>query len=192
MGFFQRLGVKVRDLEEIIESRPSLRGLVVGYLAETRLVEMWFPHYSVEKVDDRDRAHKGDRLLTYKRKQFRIEVKSLQSNSVKKTTDGWTGKFQVDASDSRPVTLPNGERLKTVCLTVGGFDLLAVNLFDFGNEWRFAFVKNCDLPRSTYRKYTPEQRKHLLLTTPKITWPLQPPFRDGPFSLLNELVSKSH
>jgi hypothetical protein len=42
----------------------------------------------------------------------------------------------------------------TTNLVVGGFDLLAINLFEFGAEWRFAFAKNRDLPRSTFRKYT--------------------------------------
>jgi hypothetical protein len=77
-------------------------------------------------------------------------------------------------------------------LVVGQFDLVAVNLFDFGEQWRFAFAKNVDLPRSPSKTYTPEQRKYLLQTTPKITWPLQAPFRDEPFSLLDEMLSEPH
>jgi len=75
---------------------------------------------------------------------------------------------------------------------VGEFDLLAVNLFDFGEQWRFAFAKNADLPRSPSKKYTPEQRAYVLQTTPKISWPLKPPFRDEPFSLLDEMLLESH
>jgi hypothetical protein len=104
-----------------------------------------------------------------------------------------TGRFQCDASDRRPVTLPDGSAVETVCLLAGEFDLLAINLFEFGQQWKFAFIKNSDLPRSGYKKYTDYQRQYLLQTTPKITWPLQPPYRDEPFALLNEIVaSKAH
>jgi hypothetical protein len=90
------------------------------------------------------------------------------------------------------VTLPNGDVIETTCLVVGEFDLLAINLFDFRQQSRFAFAKSTDLPRSPSRRYTPEQRQYLLQTTPKITWPLQPPYRDEPYGLLDELASEPH
>lgn len=86
------------------------------------------------------------------------------------------------------MTLPNGRKLTTTNLVVGGFDLLAVNIFHFGREWRFAFAKNSDLPRSTAKKYTEKQRKYLLATSIPLSWPVEPPFRDEPFSLLDEIV----
>jgi hypothetical protein len=192
MGYFQKLGITIEELEKIVEASPSLRGVLVGYLAERRLAEKWFRKYRLRRYDDHDRTHKGDRWLTYKGREFSIEVKSLQSNYVKEAEFGWTGRFQVDASDCREVKLPNGDVITTTCLVVGQFDLLAVNLFEFGNQWRFAFAKNWDLPRSPSKKYTAEQRTFLLQTTPKITWPLQPPFRSEPFSLLDEMLSESH
>jgi len=192
MGFLERLGLSIEEFDEIVASNPSLRGVLVGYVAERRLAETWFSDYALRRYDDHDRAHKGDRWITYKGREFSIEVKSLQSNSVRKVEGGWTGRFQVDASDCRTVQLPNGETLATTCLVVGEFDLLAVNLFEFGEEWRFAFAKNRDLPRSPSKHYTPEQRQYLLQTTPKITWPLQPPFCSEPFSLLDEMLSEPH
>ena len=42
---------------------------------------------------------------------------------------------QVDASDKREVTFPNGTTLATTCLLPGKFDILAVNLFEFVQEW---------------------------------------------------------
>lgn len=195
-GFFERLGVTADDIEQLMQASPSLRGQVVGYLAEGKLVRQWFAGYDLHKPDDHDRTRKGDRLITYKGHELSIEVKSLQSNSVVQTAGGFNGTFQCDASDSRMVTFPDGTQVKTVCLIAGGFDLLAINLFEFGQQWRFAFVKNLDLPRSTFKKYTPYQQQYLLQTTPKIQWPLQPPFRDEPFALLDEIVaareSKAH
>lgn len=194
MGLFSRLGVSAKQIEQLIQSNPSLRGVLVGYLAETKLAELWFSRYKLHKYDDHDRARKGDRWISYLGSEVSIEVKSLQTNYVVETAAGtFKGRFQCDASDRRPVTLPDGSTVETTCLVVGEFDLLAVNLFEFGQQWRFAFIKNADLPRSTYKKYTDYQRQFLLQTTPPISWPLQPPFRDEPFSLLDEIVaSRSH
>lgn len=197
-AFFDRLGVTPTEIEQLIQASPSLRGQVVGYLAEMKLVHMWFSKYKLHKPDDHDRTKKGDRGISYKGHELSIEVKSLQTNSVVQTAAGtYRGTFQCDASDSREVVLPDGSKVKTVCLIVGGFDLLAINLFEFGQQWRFAFVKNSDLPRSKYHKYTPYQQQFLLQTTPPISWPLEAPFRDEPFALLDEIVrqkkkSKAH
>jgi hypothetical protein len=119
-----------------------------------------------------------------------FEVKSLQTLSVKREGETYAGNFQCDASDSRTITLPNGEQVKTTCLLVGEFDILAVNLFAFRGQWDFAFALNRDLPRSTYSGYTLKQRKYLLATSMKITWPAQPPFVTDPFILLDRFVDK--
>jgi hypothetical protein len=194
MGIFSRLGVTSGQIEQLIEASPSLRGLFVGYLAESKLVETWFRDYELKKYDDHDRQKKGDRWINYKGQEFSIEVKSLQTSSVLQTAAGtFRGRFQCDASDRRPVKFPNGRKIETTCLLVGEFDLLAVNLFEFGYQWRFGFIKNVDLPRSTFNKYTKYQRQFLLQTTPSITWPLQPPYSEEPFSLLDEMAaSKTH
>jgi len=190
-GFLERLGVTPDDLEEALKASASLRGILLGYLAEKKVVEKYFRSFNPTKPDDHDRSSKGDRVITYKDTSIRVEVKSLQTNSVRQTElDGYTGRFQCDASDSGTKTLPNGDVLKTVCLVVGGFDLLAVNLFEFGQQWRFAFVHNFDLPRSSSPKYTPAQQNYLLQTTPPITWPLQPPYESEPWPLLDRIVQE--
>ena len=115
-------------------------------------------------------------------------MKSLQTASVQQTDEGYQGRFQCDASDRRTVELPNGESMQTTCLVVGQFDLLAVNLFAFRERWDFAFIRNRDLPRSRYRRYTPEQRQYLLATLVAVTWPVQTPFESEPFRLLGEIA----
>jgi hypothetical protein len=75
-------------------------------------------------------------------------------------------------------------------LLVGGFDVLAVCLFAFGGSWRFAFALNEDLPRTTWRGYTPDQQKYLLKSTIKISWPLEFPFEPDLFSVLDRLTRK--
>lgn len=188
-GFLKRLGITPDELEEVLSSSASLRGILLGYMAERKLVEKYFKQYRPTKPDDHDRSSKGDRVIVYKGTRISVEVKSLQKNSVRETpSGGYAGRFQCDASDSGMKKLPNGDTLKTVCLVVGGFDLLAVNLFEFGQQWRFAFIHNFDLPRSNSPKYTPAQQKYLLQTTPPITWPLQHPYEPEPWSLLDRIV----
>lgn len=193
MGIIEDWGVTIDELNDILASRPSLRGILIGFLAEYRLARAWFTDariHNVRRYDNHDRIRPGDFGFTYQGAPVTIQVKSLQSNSVRRTATGYTGSFQCDASDKRKVKLPNGRTVETTCLVVGGFDLVAVNLFEFGQQWRFALAKNADLPRSKARKYTPEQQKYLLATSVKVTWPLEVPFRDEPFGLLEEIVAK--
>jgi len=191
VGLLEEWGLTTSELNEILASRPSLRGILIGFVAEYKLPKMWFTDeriVALERYDNHDRTRPGDFGFSYRRTPISVQVKSLQSNSVRRIETSYTGSFQCDASDRRPVRLPNRQTVETTCLLVGGFDLVAVNLFEFGQVWRFAFAKNDDLPRTKSTKYTPRQRQHLLATSVKITWPLQPPFRDEPFSLLDEIV----
>ena len=193
MGILDDLQLTRDELEELLQQNPSMRGLFVGYIAEKRLCDIWFPGQDLHKYDDHDRRKKGDRWIMHRGHELSIEVKSLQSNSVEKTEKGWKGRFQCDASDRRKVTLPTGGILETTCLVVGEFDMLAINLFEFGRKWHFAFARNVDLPRSKGHKYTAEQKQHLLQTTPRIELPLSPPYYDDPFVVLDKIVeSKTH
>ena len=189
----KRWGLTQQELTEVIDENPSLRGMILGYAAETKLKSIWFSGgkvSDVKKNDDHDRRKKGDVAITYKEHKFIIECKSLQTNSVKKDGSTWVGKAQVDASDKRKVLLPNGSKIETTCLKIDEFDLLAVNLFAFENHWKFIFAKNKDLPRSKWGKYTPYQQKFLLATMVNVTWPPRMPFREEPFSLLDEIIQE--
>lgn len=193
MGILDLWEVTLGELDEIVAANPSLRGFMFGYVGEYKLRKMWLSDDRISnliKYDNHDRTRKSDMTFIYKEVEISVEAKSLQSGSIRKVGDTYTGRFQCDASDRRQVSLPNGETVETTCLLVGEFDLLAVNLFDFEKKWRFAFAKNQDLPRSQYKKYTTEQQKYLLATLITITWPLQPPFSDEPFHLLDKIVQE--
>ena len=190
LNTFERWSVTLEDIVELIDNNPSLRGMILGYVAELKLRKVWFSSASAvfyEKPDDHNRKIKGDLIVTYKSRNFKIESKSLQTKTVKKINNKWTGKAQVDASDSREIILPDSTILKTTLLLYGEFDLLAVNCFEFGQEWRFAFAKNKDLPPSTYKKYTESQRQNLISSLIAVTWPPEPPFYEDPYKLLDEI-----
>ena len=181
------------ELTKLVEDNPSLRGMILGYLAELKLEKLWLSGNNVSEVtkhDDHDRKKKGDRVIRYKGQEFIFESKSLQSATIEKTQEGWRGKAQVDASDRREIVLPDNSRVTTTCLLKGKFDILAVNVFAFEEKWRFVFAKNSDLPMSSYRKYSLYQRQHLLATLVTVHWPPRPPFSDEPFTLMNEIIQK--
>lgn len=194
-SILEKWEITAHVLTELLAQNPSLRGMLFGYVAEFKLEELWLQPPRITacfKADDHDRRKKGDRIIIYRDEQFIIEAKSLQTNTIAYKDGRWTAKSQVDASDRRQITLPNGTVLSTTCLLVGEFDVLAVNTYPFEEEWRFVFAKNKDLPRTSWRGYTPEQRQYLLATTVEVTWPPEPPFHDDLFKVLDELIQERH
>jgi len=186
------MGITEAELTKLVGDNPSLRGMILGYIAEYKFEIMHLNNpliTSSAKDDDHDRTKKGDRRITYKGKTFTIEVKSLQSKIVKQLgADKWTGKAQVDGSDRRIVKFPDGTELNTTLLLRGEFDVLAINCFAFGEKWRFLFCKNSDLPVSNFRKYTQAQRDGLIASLMSVDYPPVPPFKDNLYSVLDELL----
>lgn len=190
-----RWHVTAEELTEVIDFNPSLRGMVLGYLAEVKLKSVWFSGPEIQhsiKYDDHDRKKKGDIVVTYRGHKFIIECKSLQTNSIKINRENGTyfGKAQCDASDRRTVSFLDGSVLETTCLQVGEFDILAVCVFGFRGEWEFHFVRNQDLPRSSFRKYSEIQRSRLLASLVPISIPIKSPFYDNPFTLMDEIIQE--
>lgn len=189
-----RWGLTVEDLTQLVDANPSMRGLMLGYVAEYKLRRMYFEDPRITalvKDDDHNRKGKGDLRFNYRGRSFRVECKSLQSNLVRKNADGYDAVYQCDASDSRVVRFSDGSEVKTTCLLAGEFEMVAVNLFALEEEWRFAFALNRDLPRSRYKKYTALQQRELIASSIKITYPLKSPYVDDPFVLLDRLLDEA-
>src|SRR5712692_3930235 len=171
----ERWKITEQELSVIVDENPSLRGFLLGYIGEYKLRALLLANSELtglRKPDDHDRqkGSKNDISVEYQGRMFTFEVKSLQTNSIKRDSNDHTfgGTVQVDASDRRPVTLSDGSKLETTCLLCGEFDILAVNLFQFREEWDFAFVLNRDLPRSRHKRYSEFQRQQLLATSVKV------------------------
>jgi hypothetical protein len=81
---------------------------------------------------------------------------------------------------------PMVELLKTTCYKIGEYDVLGVSLQPFTGTWRFAFKKNMDLKRSTYRKYPAHRQQMLLATLEDISFPLSNDWTEDLLSLLND------
>lgn len=192
MGFLFDHDITLEELDDVVSANPSLRGFILGYMAEYKLRKKLETDSRFEKLvkyDNHDRTRKGDLNFFYQGVEFSIEVKSIQTNSIKKMTDEIKATFQCDASDRRIVNLPNGQKVETTCLQVGEFDLVAVPLFPFIGEWKYAFAKNIDLPRTKSKKYDPSYAKYLLATSMPISWPLQSPFSLDHVVLLDDIIN---
>ncbi|WP_416674234.1 helix-turn-helix domain-containing protein [Egbenema bharatensis] len=185
--------VTAQELTILVRENPSLRGMLFGYVAELKLREIVsaFPGIrAIKKFDDHDRKKKGDLHIIYHHRAFNVESKSLQTSQIKFDAENqtWSGKAQVDASDSRIVTLPSGRTLKTTLLLRGEFDILAVNCYEFNQTWHFQFARNRDLPCSSYKKYSPEEQDALISSLIPVTWPPRSPFHSDLRVLLDEML----
>lgn len=163
-----------------------------GFVAEYKLKKDWLLRPGITNLmrpRSHDRTQKCDFCFEYRGVSVRVEVKCLDTPKVRRKGYLYEGTFQCNASDTKKVTLPSGETIVTNCLAVGGFDVLAVCLFAFGGTWRFAFALNQDLPRTRWRKYTEAQQAGLLKSTMRISWPLQLPFTDDLFAVLDRMVA---
>ncbi|MBR6051485.1 MAG: restriction endonuclease [Clostridia bacterium] len=195
-SILNRWQISDEELTHIMDENPSLRGFIFGYVSEYKARKFFDGHRGIsdiKKYDDHDRKSKGDISFVYRGREFKIEAKSLQTNSVSSGEDGiWKGKFQCDASDKRTIHLPNGHTVSTTCLAVGEFDIVAVSCYAFGNTWKFAFAKNKDLPHPNERarNVPAEDRGYLIKSLIDITWPLESPFTEDVYKLLDEIVEE--
>jgi hypothetical protein len=190
---FDKWGFTPEEVSDLIDDNPSFKGLVAGYLAEVQLRRMHFSSGRAEylgKHDDHDREHSGDLILRYRGHEFDLESKSLNGKNFKFIGGVWYGKAQIDGSDSRPKVLPDGKTVSTVLLPYGTFDIVAVNLFEFEQQWRFVFAKNKDLLHCKHKKLTPEQQKYLIMSSQSVTWPPTPPWTDDPYKLMDEIIAE--
>jgi hypothetical protein len=141
-NILERWDITIEELTELVDSNGSLRGIMQGYIAERKLRQQLDDEGRVKylgKHDDHDRKKKGDLQVEYRATEFDLEVKSLQTkqNRYDAATKTWHGKAQVDGSDRRIVTLPDDSKLETTNLIYNEFDILAVSVFTFENEWKF-------------------------------------------------------
>jgi hypothetical protein len=179
------------DLVSAIKRAPSLRGMILGYIAEEmfeKYVPKKYPGVSdIEKHDDHNREeNKSDRSITYNGRRYGIQLKSMQTNSISfcPMVDGLYATVQNDASDARTIKLPNGSTVVTTCYARGEYDILAVPLFPFTGRWDFAYKLNADCRECESSKYTPIDRAHLLATTESITYPLDGNWTNNLMTLL--------
>jgi hypothetical protein len=185
------------DLVNAIKRAPSLRGMILGYIAE----EMFEQHVlqkmkdidGIRKHDNHDRINnKSDREFVFDGRLYSVQLKSIQTNSIVWRSDEQrlTADVQNDGSDRRMVKLPNGRNVETTNYRIGDFDILAVPLFPFSGIWNFAYKNNSDCRMTESPRYDEETRQYLLASTEKITWPLADDWTTDLTSLFDGKIGK--
>ena len=164
----------------------------MGYLAEDRFELLVLKELSgatrIRKDDDHKKS-KSDRRFVRNGREYTIQLKSIQTNSLKDGDGEIVAVVQNDASDRRKLRLPTGRTIETTCYAVGEYDILAVPLYPFTGNWsEFAYRRNRELTRSGYAKYSPEDRACLLSTTERISWPLGPEWTTNLADLLDSQI----
>lgn len=184
-------------LVSAIKRAPSLRGMILGYIAE----EMFETHIldpiehinGVRKFDDHDRSqNKADRDFVYNGRRYTVQLKSIQTNSIhwSDLQQALIADVQNDGSDKRDVRLPNGNTVQTTNYRIGDYDILAVPLFPFTGKWDFAYKLNRNCRRTESSKYSDEDRQYLLSTIERIQFPLGPDWTSDLLSICDDSLGE--
>lgn len=133
-----------------------------------------------------------NRTITYKRRTYSIQLKSLQTNSIKFSAENnrLEAIVQNDGSDKRTVALPDGTKIETTLYRRGDYDILAVPLFPFTGKWDFAYKRNRDCRLCTHHAYSKKAQAQLLASTEPITYPLDKTWTTELLSLLDKSLGK--
>jgi hypothetical protein len=184
--------VSAETILHVIKDNPSLRGFVYGYVSEMEFEQHYLKaRKTIESFskDDDHKKSKSDRTVIFKGKPVTIQVKSIQTNSIRFEDGRFTAKVQNDASDRRRVKLPGGSTVETTCYVVGEYDILAVSLHPFTGKWEYGFKKNSELKRTNSKKYAPKQQRYLLATLETISFPLDASWTED-FDAILESISR--
>ncbi|MCU0783781.1 MAG: hypothetical protein MUF81_06980 [Verrucomicrobia bacterium] len=103
--------VSAETILRVIQDNPSLRGFVYGYVSEMEFEQHYLKaRKTIESFskDDDHKKTKSDRTVVFKGKPISIQVKSIQTNSIRFEDGKFTAKVQNDASDRR-VKWPGGD-----------------------------------------------------------------------------------
>jgi len=196
------------EFNRIIHKNSNALSAIFGYVAEERLREMYLeddPRVdNLRSPADQDSADKGDWAFTWREEPMKIEVKSLQTHTITEVDSTQTelgdeneqpvqyraGFHLKGTSDQRTVEY-EGEEYSTTLMNVADtdIDIMAVNLYKVKDKWDFAFLRVEDLPRSK-GNYPDGLREKLARSQIRLTIPLQEPFTDDLYGLMDEVLAR--
>lgn len=147
-GEFLAKSITTSELGESLDNNPCFRANYIGYAAEVKLKAYLktIPTLdSISKIPDLDNR-KGDFLVTYKGKDFSIELKMVAKGELKEDLvhGGYFG--TVNLKRTGPEILPDGRRIHS--LTRNRFDILAVGSVTPEGNWKFFFISPRYIPSS--------------------------------------------
>jgi hypothetical protein len=197
------------EFNRIIHQNSNALSAIYGYVAEERLREEFLEDdprvENIRSPADQDSDDKGDWAFEYRGEPMKIEVKSLQTHTIERVDSNqtklgdetvpvqWKAGFHLKGTSDQRVVEYDDEEYNTTLMNVeeSDVDVMAVNLYKIEDEWRFAFLKVDDLPRSK-GNYPDGLRQRLAKSQIKLTVPLQDPFTDDLFELMDDVLRERH
>jgi hypothetical protein len=186
----QDLQLTEHELMDMLDEQPSLRAIVLGYIARRKLrslLAQTFTGGPVVRQDDHERKRRGTFTVLHGKKSVAIRCCSLQANSVKTKS----ATYQCDASDCRDLKLPSGRTIRTTCVLASTFDIVAVSTFTFDQKWQFAYAAANDLARTKptkRRKLSKTDAESLLSCSQRITFPVEEPYTHDIFAIVDRVA----
>lgn len=196
------------EFNRIVHQNSNALSAIYGYVAEERLREMFLEDdprvENIRSPEDQDSADKGDWAFEWRGEPMKIEVKSLQTHTIEKVDSEqtrlddsdqqaveWKAGFHLKGTSDQRTVRYDGEEYSTTLMNVeeSDVDVMAVNLYRIKDQWRFAFLKVEDLPRSK-GNYPDGLRKQLARSQIRLTVPLREPFTDDPYELMDEVLEE--
>lgn len=205
--YWSRWELDPAEFNRIIHQNSNALSAIFGYVAEERLREMFLEDdpkvENVRSPQDQDADDKGDWAFSYRGEPMKIEVKSLQTDTIERADTAqsklgeenepvqWRAGFHLKGTSDQRTVQYEGEEYSTTLMNVAesDVDVIAVNLYRIEDEWRFAFLKVDDLPRSK-GNYPDGLRERLARSQVTLTVPLEDPFTDDPYELMDEILAE--
>jgi len=174
-NYFKSHGITPSQFSEILSRTPNLKGCSDGILGEELGVKAHLERLKdvteIKKIPDSD-PKQGDWEFKYKGIPLTIESKTIVKDGLKKIGDGFTGICRPRKRSYRHVTLQSGQQRYTDCLTVGEFDILAVDMHAGLGIHKCVFTLNRNLPHVDSIRYSDEEKLLFLKTRVRISFPL--------------------
>lgn len=191
--FWEDWGLSKSEFNKILTENSNAKSSLFGYVAEERFKEQQLDSnpeiYNVRTPDDHDVDDTGDWFFNYRGYNIRVEVKSLKSDSIYKNEDEKYGRFHLKGSSDRRKVKFGEETYQTTLFNTEktDIDLIAVNLYSLLDEWVFAFIRPCDLPRSE-GPYPDDLRQKLSKSSPKVEFPIKEPYVSEIGNILDDII----
>lgn len=205
--YWNRWRLDRAEFNRIIHENSNALSAIFGYVAEERLREMYLeddPRVEhIRSPEDQDAQDKGDWAFEYRGEPMKIEVKSLQTHTIERVESSqaqlgaehdpvqWRAGFHLKGTSDQRVVEYEGEEYSTTLMNVAesDVDIMAVNLYRIEDEWRFAFIRVDDLPRSK-GNYPEGLREQLARSQIRLTIPLQEPYTDDLYEMMDEVLEE--
>jgi hypothetical protein len=173
--YWEEHGITARQFSNLIYRTPNLKGCTDGIMGEEFGVRVALENIKdvsdIRKIPDTDELQ-GDWEFKYKGLFLTIESKNVVKSKLRITSDGFRGHSLTMKSRSRPIMLSSGTIVESRHLIYGAFDILGVDMFAGLKTHTCIFALNRDLPQSTAKKISDEERRISIKLQTQVTWPL--------------------